>query len=285
MSSLVTNYDSEKNLLFVQKHRCGTSLLYNIATSGLYPEFSRYSYGDLFKAHGAEKLSPENLTVKNIYRHPVRNFMSGLVMVIHNNELNFFFRDSVPSLHTRYHLGDNHLHHDLMQGFVLGAAGYNLEFIKISDYTEFLLTEFPKCEDIILEAHQDGSFEPNDAPAIFPARWLFYENHINSNNFYCSFYRDWDDWFEPELRLFDYIISYENIDPATEGYTRRELCIEALDYLLNHSHYWAELPHGNIVLRSQLELIVLLADNYPDSLPGNLVDIARKKLRLYRRQD
>lgn len=278
MSTLVCNYDSDKNILFVQKHRCGTSLLHDIAHSGKYQALKRYSYEQLFEQHQTHALSPDNLKVVTVFRHPVRNFLSALNMVFDNNTLEFCQHDHFdPNM---FHLGDWHPQHDLMQTLVLGAAGYDIEFVKLSDYSEFLLAEYPQCRAIIDHNHRDNSFDPEHTDLKQIEMWLKYEQYINSDQFNCEFYKSWQDWMEPELMMFEYYKKCMDIDVYYDAEDRTDLYLQALDYLLKHPHYWCEVALGNDKLKNQLSMIVLFAETYPGCLPDSLVELAEHRFSI-----
>lgn len=274
MSNLVCNYDRDKNLLFIQKNRCGTSLLHELIQSHRCPGLQRYSYQQIFEQFDSSMLSVNGLKIATIFRHPIRNFISSLNLLIDARTMEFVDQDHFDPHY--YHLGDAHAQHDLIQALIWGAAGFDIQFVRLSGYTDFLINHYPQCKSIISAKHMPDSFDARSCDTSQVKLWLKYEEFINSNEFSCDLYNSWEDWMEPELKLFEYYLLCEKQNDYEK---RRDLCLYAMEYLLNHRHYWSEVSYKPSRVKSQLELILLLAKNYPGCFPDSLVSIADHKIR------
>lgn len=208
------------------------------------------------------------------FRNPLVRFKSGLAVNLHNRTM---FKDNNPtdealeksyrhfetivnyfditfgtmenvigsSYHRPYHLFDQHIDHWLSLPLTMCVYGYNVQPIKMNEFSEHLKTKFDNVNDLIEKRQRPDSYDKSTPQqerlfsiykSVFVDKKPEFENRISLN-----LRKTFDQWMAPELEIFNFF--HNNYKTANINHVAHNIVKKFFDqkiyfndpYSVNHS--------------------------------------------------
>lgn len=200
-------------------------------------------------------------------RDPLERFMSGLTMVDtvagvqkrHQADYYGYFayyasgqranfsNPNVLNLLCPYDLGNSHTAHHLFRPLMLIAAGYNVQIIHLSEYTEHLIKHYPHCGQVITE-RITGDHQCEHRERLFAS----YQS-VFGDSFQCRY--SWSQWIAEEIKIYQLLEDYR----AGRATAQDAICL--FKQLIADDIYFSSVLSPNFCIACQLS--DFLASRHP----------------------
>lgn len=227
--------DTRVNSFYVTVNRNGSTLLSEIHER--HRRSTRRIQADILIKH--LEATPET-SIYVPYRDPLVRFKSGLVVNLYNKTV---FNQDFPDqemiekslrhfktildyfdktfgnmenvigqcFHRPYHLFDQHTDHWLGLPLILCVYGYNVNPIKMSDFSALLRANFTNIDDLISKRERSNSYDtskPQDEKIFQIYKEIFNNEPSYQDRIGLHLRKTFDQWMAPELEIFRYLQTY-----------------------------------------------------------------------------
>jgi hypothetical protein len=267
-------YDTKLAVLYNIKYKNGGSLLHDIIESRKYKDLARIDLTQFVELYQKQ----HKVKIVTTIRNPKDAYFSGYNQIfahgwmhdggqfsnIHKNnivrnyssQLNKWAKKWETELPS-YHFNDGHCAHYLWLTLSLIAGRCNLSIIKLEDYTEFLLSCYPECSDLIL--HADAKAKYGVSNIVKDLSLQAFENSIIAPQRGTKNKNTWYNWMSLELAAFDAIIEF-----LKSG--KKQQVLAVLNEIAASDVYWKIPPNGWTFSNTRLYIKMIGKHNLPLSI-------------------
>tara|TARA_Y100000389_G_C17445372_1_gene511260 strand:- start:1323 stop:2165 length:843 start_codon:yes stop_codon:yes gene_type:complete len=271
-------YDTKLAILYNIKYKNGSSLLHDIYVS----KRSKKTGNGLKKIDLAQFIEiyqkQPGVKIVTTIRNPKDAYFSGYNQILHqdwmqedlklrvathkNNIMHHYsaqlkkWTDKWETELPSYDFNDGHCAHYLWLTLSLIAGGCNLSIIKLEDYTEYLLSCYPECSDLILTADADAHGKNN---IVKDLSLQAFNNSVLAPQHGSKNENTWRNWMSLEVVAFDSIIKF-----LKNG--KKQQVLTVLNKIAESDVYWKCQPSMWTIMHIKQYVKMIGKHNLPFSI-------------------